>query len=386
MGHKVTDSSVIKIRGVWEDFGGAFNKDYHWERKGVLNAIHFENPRVYVSLGYVYERLFGPEFFRGESMLHPENLGLNLNAQVIQGWRKDWKVSKLTRPSITWEMDSLRERPYGKAPKKSEARKFNTLRRRTYRESKPFPTWVRDFTIPRIEMNNKYRPSMTAYERSVPRWADIRMLFMTGTCTGKIVYGLSPDETILAPERQKFALDPFEARATGGYEILTRDYAIRGPSEEDVYVAEEVNRSRETIAGHLTWKKEVFGLSKERQLLRSFDADIPHEDQGGQSSTKNPYTALLAHARQEALDHAEATGYIDRFDHENIDEFLDQEDVDAPQYAYELLEEFVPELLYDGPVSPRGSIGPDLPDTLEDFFISIQEGGGVVFEDDDDLY
>jgi hypothetical protein len=375
MGHQMTREGRAKARGTFEDLAGGFNKPFHWERKATLNSLPFTNEsRLSLALGYVYERIFGPEFYFGESLNHPDNLGLSRSSAPHEGWLRDWKVAKLERPKLRWTGGLEYNNPYATGVKASEARKFSIKRQKTWKKSRRYPTWARDYITPKIEMNDKRRPELSSIERATPRWAEIRLLLLHGECTGKLVSGLSVDEALLAPYRQRFARDPFEARATGGYSITTKDYAIVGPNEEEELVASVTNSCRDIAPGHLARRMDARILNP----LKDWGNDQDPEVTSG-IRAENPYFAALLRATinrpntEVDSDHGVQIDEAEQISDGEDDLFFEMVKTAVPQYETEAL-------LHYRPVSPRP----------EDDTIDFRDALQGIYEDhfaaDDETY
>lgn len=239
-GYTMTKDAVIEPRSLWSSVMGAFNKTYHWERKQALLGciIPDEFKHVLGRINYHYERCFGPEFYKGESFCNPINLGLNRDEPHTEGWIKDWKVSQLSHPNTKFVNGYFMNVPFGDPPKKGEAKRFSLKRKKAYKNVKPFDSTLIHYVEPLIKLNNKRKPSLSVYARTMPLWADIRTFLFEDTFTGKITSGLRGNECLLAPVRQMYAPDPWSARATGGYEILTSYRGTRGPDEDLLNLAE----------------------------------------------------------------------------------------------------------------------------------------------------
>jgi len=121
----------------------------------------------------------------------------------------------------------------------SEAKKFSRYRKKVYSESPLEDSSLYDYIYPRIRYNMKER----VLPRCLPRWAEVNALLYDNLSSGTLTVGLCGEEIMQAVCRQKFAGDPFRARATGGYSILTEWRSLRPPSQEWLDLAECLMRT-----------------------------------------------------------------------------------------------------------------------------------------------
>jgi hypothetical protein len=191
-------------------------------------------------------------------------MGLYEEAPLNEGFLKEWKVSKLTTPRVVDTGDVMYELPFDlKEVTMGEAKRFSRKRKHVYKSSEPFDTTFIDFVMPKIRLNKKYKPSLTSEARNTPLFSEVKSLILLGRHTGKLVSCLSENEAKLAVNRQKFAVDPFYARATGGYSVITTHRTQRGPYSElldltDVLFSHQLVSSnyaydRRKVIPHVTW-------------------------------------------------------------------------------------------------------------------------------------
>jgi hypothetical protein len=236
-------------RIVWTNIFGAFGKMFHWERKAALSGVQVppEFEHVMKRVTFQYEKTFGFEFFRGESQKHPDNGGILRTSPRQSGYQKTWRVSKLSTPATVYKDGLFYNIPFSEKPKMGEAKRFSKMRKSVYKKTKPFDLHIIDYVHPLIEMNNKRKPHLSAFARSMPLWAEVRNFVFNGVTTGKLASGLSKEDTLLAPLRQRFAPDVFRARATGGYKILTTYHGTRGADEENEVLASALNCAEDAM-------------------------------------------------------------------------------------------------------------------------------------------
>jgi hypothetical protein len=257
-GHHMSGTTLVEPRSMWTDMFGALRKPFHWERKAGLQGLKIpeEHKHVWKYLTFHYEKIYGCEFYRGESQEHFSAGGINPYAEQTTGPRKEWKVMNLPTPRIRYINDVFRSAPFASPETRmGEAKAFSKLRAETYKRSRPFDVDFIRYTYPVIEYNKSRRPLLNEYARSMPAWADLRLLVNEGTTTGRIVCGLNAEAALNATWRQCFARDPWEARASGGYRILTKNRVTCGASAEDEYVANFVINAHDPTDS-LLWRKD----------------------------------------------------------------------------------------------------------------------------------
>jgi len=231
---------VREPRCVWTSLFGALNGEFHWERKQALAAIglHPLLESQWKIISYTYERLFGYEFYAGDSMAHPSNLGVNQSAQPRVGILRDYRVRDLRDPGRkivdTYVHDARWQKPYSR----SDAKRFSIRRKKVYKHCKPMDTTVYNYAFPLYKEHKSKKPEMDFLAKVTPSWMEERMIIHDRRFTGKIVSGLNYDEQIDAILRFRYSRDPFFTRATGGYEILTQYRGSRAISDEVVQLTE----------------------------------------------------------------------------------------------------------------------------------------------------
>jgi len=219
---------------LWSDILGAFDGEYHWERKSALAGLSIpaEHESIWEHLPFAYEKAFGYEFYPGESLGHPTNLGVNKRATLVQGKLKDWKVTELDLPGHRLADNYLYESQWSKPYCASDAKKFSRLRKKTWKRSKPFDTQIIHFARPVLQNNKTLTPKLGKLARSIPSWMELRLLLYHNTVSGGILNGLSFDRAFNSAAKWRYAKDPLRTEATGGYKIITPWIGSRGPSEE----------------------------------------------------------------------------------------------------------------------------------------------------------
>jgi len=234
-GWTMTKNSLYKPASFWDGYFGAFSAQSHWERKAAFRALYSpDNGYKYVEdfIAYHYERSFGYEFQKGESYMHFDNGGLRGDVPYLGGISKFWKVCKMNTPSETYDGNIFHDTPFFTEINMKKAKDFQKLRKAVFRNTTPFPMEYVEYVYPRIILNKKKNSRLTQYGAVVPVWADLNLIAQYGATSGSATSGIVGDEMILAVENQRFASDPFRARATGGYSIATQYHTDRPCSAE----------------------------------------------------------------------------------------------------------------------------------------------------------
>jgi len=219
---------------------GSFFQQEHWERKKALYSYYTES-EDYVEkerwIAFHYEKIFGYEFQRSDSMWNFLNGGLCYETPRMSGYVQGWKAERLHHPGVRFDDLNYQESNLLTSVTKTSARAFQKKRNELFRSAPVMDTAVVDYVYPRLEMNKKKNIHLTREGASLPMWADLSLLTQYGMTTGKITSGLRGEDIYKAVLYQKFAPDPFKARAEGGYKILTNYHSERGPSEEHLALA-----------------------------------------------------------------------------------------------------------------------------------------------------
>jgi hypothetical protein len=233
-GALMNSSDCVIRKKLWSDVQGALEGEFHWERKAALRGVEVPQKYMYIwkRIAFLYDKLFGYEFYPGESMSHPDNLGVCMTAPKRGGLTKDYKVKHLVSPKVSYDGNTLLSFPFADPPRAGESRRFQTLRRRIYKQTIPYQDWIFDYIHPMIEYNLNRHPPLSSEARSVPEWMALRELVFNHYDVGKLSYGMKEGDIDVAPYRQRYAGNPFYARSTGGYKITTSYFAQYGETEE----------------------------------------------------------------------------------------------------------------------------------------------------------
>jgi hypothetical protein len=234
-GYVFDDTTFFKPRIYTDNIFGCFFSRHHWERKSSLYAFNKHYPEVYNSINKriidMYDRIFGYEFYPDDSKLPFLNGGLSNKPRNV-GVMRLYNIRSLMTPVNSLMYDPLYQTPFNLIRDKQvswkESRAFQLKRKNLYKHSIPNDSLLYDYINPILDFNKKDRP----LPRALPRWADLSYIIFNRMTSGAISSGLKGDEIMNAVKYQHFSQDPFRARATGGYSILTQWRSDRPPSEE----------------------------------------------------------------------------------------------------------------------------------------------------------
>jgi hypothetical protein len=227
---------------------GSFFSRSHWERKMGLYSYSIRDERGYKliqkRLADTYLRLFGYEFNKQDIYHHFMRGGIMTDPLEV-GYQKIWWIRDLMTVTPSLMYDTMYQTPFKATsvpkPTWEESKAFQKKRRLRYKAERCMHTELYDYVNPMLTYNKKTK----LLPRVFPRWADLSLLVFHGISSGTITCGLSPEEIELAAVRQRFATDPFRARATGGYQIQTTWRSERPPSQEMLDMVDYLKKAKD---------------------------------------------------------------------------------------------------------------------------------------------
>jgi hypothetical protein len=305
-GAGMSKGSHVEPRSVWTPISGALEREYHWERKNALNGIEIpeEYKHIWNYLTFHYEYGFGFEFFKSESLQSIETGGFSPLILPQEGWCRAFEACKLRTPAYRVDGSVVYCTPFANPIARGEAKRFSIKRKKVWRDSantwkKSVPTWIHTYVYPRIEVTDRKKVAFEQNARAVPVWADLRMLLFDNLTTHKVVSGLKDQELALAPVRQHYARDPFHARASGGYRIVTPYYGHRGPDMDMVNLAssvEEASHEKFSVALRIGETPEMHHVYSDPERFVDHPAFLGWG--APPPRTKNPYVKNMQGAPQ----------------------------------------------------------------------------------------
>jgi hypothetical protein len=241
-GYTYTSKGFTKPKAFSDAILGAFFSRQHWERKLALRGLYHEFPEKYIKMqkriAFLYELFFGYEYYSGDNLNNFYDGGVMATQPLIAGYHKLYKVQDMVAPRNSVQIDFKYMIPSvvsrDKTVPDKVAKSFSILRKNTFKSTYRIDDSVYRYARPRLVYNNL----KVDLKSPLPGWADALYAAFYNCSSGVITYGLAPDELRLAARRQVYAHNPFEARAKGGYSILTRYRAAHCPEEEMIELAE----------------------------------------------------------------------------------------------------------------------------------------------------
>jgi len=237
-GSIMTENSVHKPREYLEEFQSIFDGEFHWERKNLMASFYEKCPEVaervnrYLSLQY--RLIFGYEFNKSEYKWSLEDGGLDLRVKPNIGYNRTYRISQMKSPRDIFLDNLAYTSPFFVEWKRTEAREFSLKRKRAWRDSPLFPSWIYEYSHPKISLNKTKKPKQSILQSSVTEMMDLRLVASCGVSMGRVTHDLFGDSLYRAIFQCSRASNPFEAYATGGYSVTT---PWRGPA----YISEEVS-------------------------------------------------------------------------------------------------------------------------------------------------
>jgi hypothetical protein len=218
-------------------FASVFTKRFHWERKEICQSL---TPDIIIHMSRAYERIFGYEFYPGESMLNPENLGINYLAYPIEGYTDTYSVSQLKPPgpprgAITTLLPLVEELPL------RDRKEFHILRRRMWNWRSVKNDTIHKAIYPTSVDIETTSATLSVAARSTPMWSELLDIEYNFHSSGKLTRGELPSTAIKAVLENARSCDPYRSYATGGSIITTPYYIERPPDHESLVFATTVS-------------------------------------------------------------------------------------------------------------------------------------------------
>jgi len=207
----------ILVNQIGSDVNAALSKRYHWIRKEVINQI---DDAWFPFLSFDYERIFGHEFFKGESMSHPINLGSNPLAIEERGIVKCRPVRDYTRQKI-YKDDLMHYLPYHDC-NKEELKEIHFKRKRIYESNLYLNSIHEDYLNPTYELIES-DPLPKEKSAKVPLWLDLRQA-REGMTSGVATCGLSPVDILISRRLYSYLDNPLEGMSNRGVYVSKYAY------------------------------------------------------------------------------------------------------------------------------------------------------------------
>jgi len=363
-GDTMSSSSRREPMSVWTVFLGDLFLETHWERK---NAYHSSESLDFFSksdldkfVPFHYELIFGYEFYRSDSYNHYTNTGLRLTGSPESGMIRTWKLQKLRDPSWRCESYFLYSQPFVQDYSPVDKHKFSKFRKNLWKKSKPFDTVLIDYVNPIIEYNKKKNPYLTS--RCLPLWADMRSLVFDNVTSGAIASGLPKDLILDSYFNQRFAPDPYKARARGGYSFNTLYRSSRGPDLEMLLLTDILLNADDLESNH----------------IKRYDVPKGIEDAFQERNLAVGYLLKkgFLEKTQETLD-IEGIFNLQLLPQEYLEEVSSEvSDSSEPHYSdflHDLLQKTVPDILYEELWDPSSKASESSESIIDDPYISYTQ-------------
>jgi hypothetical protein len=296
-----------------------FNKRYHYERKSIFVSQEY-NYRW--KLAYHYERIFGYEAHKGESLEHTSALGLMPNAPKVHGYVTGGILRTVLKPHLGDE-NQRRVWSYQFPWKEAKEKKSFNLKRRDLIKrfkNKQWYTEYHDYNNPVVKDDPtlvRNKPDFYLGKYQLPRWADLQALIAFGQTCGRTTSGRSPKKAAHYMLSYLLSMNPIESWINGGY-VVDSDF-YRDPGV-DPWTQLLYDRLRSST------------LSSLPTVNRRMAEDLPNMPAGvGITFMKN-----VMHGDERLLDFPIDVEQIDVQNEDSEDEVLDLDDmIDVVEYDYE---------------------------------------------------
>jgi len=348
----MTPEHCVQMKSTFAPFSGALSGEFHWERKAALLSCKWSGDATIMEryIPFQYELAFGSEFYRGESICHPNNLGLNESAPEVIGLTRYTNVLRLVAPKVNIEAVHMLTPFAHRAPPvdRKIAKKFHKKRFHAYRANVLHWSPYYESTHPTFRMNRLKKPVLPDAARGTPWWLAVRSLLLNDIDIGRITYGIT-DPSALASAMAKYSLteNPWEARVTGGITVTSRHPEKFGVRTEHLEIARAILASKrnefgltifrkdKSLPAYAAWDTQIdetyfehlFNKKLKNQnpyLIRNFEETLTNQNLFGEEPLSG--TDVLDNLRSQIRNVLEATNPI----FENWDTFVLQHEEDNP--------------------------------------------------------
>nr|USW07208.1 putative RNA-dependent RNA polymerase [Erysiphe lesion-associated ormycovirus 4] len=301
-GWLMSTSECVRPKSLLEPVISAFEASYHWERKAILRNFYNEFPEFYDSIdGYItfqYELAYGYEFYRGDSLMNFSNCGVSSRTPVHSGQLRTWQVQNMYTPRDNIVDSVAYETPFFVEWKRAQAKQFSIKRKEVYKNSLPCSTELYYYVNPKIVLHKSKKPSIPRIASFISDAVESRLLVNYGLSTGKFTWGLSGQRMVDALKYCSRARNPFEAYATGGYQVETVWRAPVLVSWEYLELLEKLLTSTDMMHSHMVNRLDVYDFDyttlfphlQKRKSPADDDHEVDHNE--GVHTVKSRYTKL----------------------------------------------------------------------------------------------
>ncbi|WWB00173.1 putative RNA dependent RNA polymerase [Hortiboletus rubellus ormycovirus 1] len=358
----MTRDSFMERKSWSSLLAGALTGQYHWERKSALESLTFPDNanHIWKYLSFQYEIIFGYEFYKSESIKHFRDLGVNPRALPDVGNVTTLSVYRLETPKSEFVSNMARSPfPTKERIPRGVAKRFSRKRLNVFKKGEVVNTFLYEYSSPRIEMNNTKKPVLTELARVTPFWLSVRELVLNYVDTGTISYCLPEHDLRRALERFPLAVNPFEARSTGGYKILTHWHGDFGPTPEMASLTDLLIDCERDKVGSFIYRKDASSIPPSF-LWKEENKDVEPIWRKHSRRTENPFIRMFP--RELLHPFAEK-------------EIINQDDTDLVDMIRSQIYRPASDLPVDEPTyqEDKWESGSNLPDRPEDFEDNLLE-------------
>jgi len=254
-------------------YGSIFTKRYHWERKAMCCCLNAAWTR---GMTWAYEVIFGHEFFTGESMGNPENLGINRHSFPKYGYTKHLKLRGMKTPNA--HAEGFGDLYWSDVPPQ-DSKLFNRKRKKAWLSSKDSDDRPYYWVHPRVKNANTCAPTSNSASRSISMWFEINEFILNRKTTGKMTSGLNAEEAMEALLKYPFSSDPYRTAATGGYEVIEPFFLEQPAKSEKLVIAEALAEADYFTSDWLYKKGQYEDVVNDPRTYRLYQGktEVEHE-------------------------------------------------------------------------------------------------------------
>jgi hypothetical protein len=213
---------------------------------------------IWKYISFHYEFAFGYEFFKAESILHFDNLGVNALAPRIVGNTSDMSVLRLKPPKLHFTSTMTR---FGFAYKASLpisiCKAFSKARASAYKSREVVNTLDYQYSNPVYKLNRTRKAKIPIAARVTPTWKALRELLIFNKDIGKISFNLPDHLLYKAINQYPFAEDPLEAKATGGLTVQSLYVGTFGMTSENAELVDVLLASDRLNDSFYVYRKDL---------------------------------------------------------------------------------------------------------------------------------
>jgi hypothetical protein len=237
---RTTAPAVDRLDHHKGNLAAVFNGGYHWYLKQLVHSIKIKENKMSVIL--FYEKLWGYEFFKGESLKHPINLGLLRCVPPHMG-PQTFHAELATNVAPKSRYRGIFSEPLEETEKVSKS--FSLLRQKEYNKFKKFDLYTYLSLFPRME-DNKVKPEHVIGALRQPSWQADRELYLFNAISIQRLHNLNQDDLVKYAYKFPRSKDPLRTEASGGYSprySLIPLLADPPPDAELVHLLEKFERA-----------------------------------------------------------------------------------------------------------------------------------------------